>query len=125
MKVSDKQQFQLLKEIFVLAKSKCNTPETWTKSWSARDDGNLACNPVSRDAEKFSLDGALLNTLYVKGYEPDSDIYKQTLALVGSAIKSDPTRTKILAWNDDSTHKEVLAIFDKILSFLDRKLEKS
>jgi len=110
-----------IKKIFIEVASILESESKWTQLWKARDEINLACNALSKNACKFSVEGALIKVLFNNKIKIENPIYDECFdLLVKSLGRSHMDKvSKLQQWNDDSSFKDVQNLFTKILKSLE------
>lgn len=116
--MKNKEQIQ---KIFIDFASILDTESKWTQLWKARDEINLACNALAKNACKFSIEGALIKSLSFNKIKIDNPIYDQCFdILVKSLGRQHMDKvSKLQQWNDDSSFKDVQNLISKILKSLE------
>lgn len=110
-----------IKKIFIDFANILDNESKWTQLWKARDEINLACNALSKNACKFSIEGALIKSLFNNKVKIDDSMYDQCFdILVKSLGRQHMDKiSKLQQWNDDSSYKDVQNLITKILKSLD------
>jgi hypothetical protein len=94
-----------ISEILQAARDRISLPEHWTKTAYARDANGSNCHPKALCAHSFCAHGTI-----VACEASHSNICESLLLLrssIGVGLLSN--------WNDEQTHAEVLAGFDKAI----------
>jgi hypothetical protein len=114
-------------DILTAAKKLIETPEKWTKQYSARTRDGVACPSYDPKAVCFCSTGALTRAAGVrrdKHHRAPSVFYaaERTLAdaMTPASQHNEPVFFRITKFNDEHDHSEVMAAFDKAIKFAQR-----
>ena len=103
----------IAKEILIAARAKIDTPSKLAKGWFATDVNGVRVSSSSPNAVCFCSLGAV----YSCDEAPEGSLYHtpetmKAVSLLEAALGS----WKIPYFNDNSTHAEVLELFDKAIA---------
>lgn len=104
-------------DLLVLAKSKIDQPEKWTKGASARDENRVVCRPGSEGAVCFCSAGALgLASDLLEGVH-EADLFLAAAKLVADSLPTEDQGFSYLRYNDkpETTHEDVMALFGRAI----------
>jgi hypothetical protein len=105
-------------EILKAARALISEPEHWTQETYARDkDGNKA-HVQSPSAYCFCSSGAVRRACIEQGEENDEVAGEAVLYLSDMVDGMSDSFNNIVIYNDNHTHAEVLAVFDKAIASL-------
>jgi hypothetical protein len=93
------------REVLVEARRLIEKPEHWTKDEDARDLHGLPVDPLDDDAARWCIGGAIRR---IGGGSGTPEVYDVIRAVISDEF--------ISRFNDEHTHVEVLALFDKAIA---------
>lgn len=108
-----------VRDLIISARKVIEKPENWTTQYYARDADNEMCSIESANAVCFCSLGALRKVLYNNG---GMDIFGRQDFLYDTAagfLKAVAGIGDVADYNDNHTHAEVLALFDKTITDLE------
>lgn len=94
------------REILIAARALISDYNRWCKGWSAKTAKNQLCGPDDENAVTWCAGGAIVKCApAIDRVQPVWDILREHIP-----------GNKITAWNDRTTHAEVLAGFDRAIA---------
>ena len=109
------------KKILQKARELITDPTNWTQNVTARDNQNFPVVATQRDACQWCAVGALARTVYLNiGFKQRAKAYLKAQQSLQKVIPED---TLIGTYNDNHTHQDILATFDKAIEFEERNSE--
>lgn len=107
---------EAIKEVLIKAKETISNPENWTKGVMALDRNGNSVSTLSEKAVCFCSFGAVhRNELNFSWQRVD-----EALDFICVFCEKE-TGFSLMTFNDRSSHKEVLNLFDSAISFLESK----
>lgn len=112
-----------ISQILISAKVVIEKPENWTRGWFARDAENNPVHSAERNAVCFCSLGAVRKVMFgPESTEPCRDkTYNLIVNLMDDVVRDTFNECNVPTFNDNTTHEEVLKMFDKAIEVAKEK----
>ncbi len=108
------------KEVLIAVRELISDPKRWTQNAYARkgqDKFSMSVHPESKEATCWCMTGAIIKVC------DDSSMEAQVIDLLQESMTGPIPGVMLIAiFNDNHTHDEVMALFDKVIGNMDLTL---
>lgn len=102
-------QDMITREVLVAARKLIEKPEHWTQGQLARGRADHPCSPISLRARQWCAGGACKRAAFDTGACGYGDLY---------GLLSEHAPLPLTIFNDQVSHRDVLALFDRVIESL-------
>jgi len=119
------------KEVLIAVRELISDPKRWTQNAYARkgqDKFSMSVHPESKDATCWCMTGAIIKVcggVFRQKYAIMTSVESQIIDLLQESMTGpNPGVMLIATFNDNHTHDEVMALFDKVIGNMDLTLQQ-